>query len=830
MTAKSIQRSFASTAICAFGALSFAGAALAAESEAAEATAASASGTQLQEVIVTAQRKTQNLQAVPLSVVAIPAVQLQRQNIQTVLQLSYSVPNTIIEQVAEFPGAASLSVRGVGYSGIESFTDADVAVYVNDVYQARNATALSSTLDVSSVEVLRGPQGTLYGRNAYAGAVSVQTNKPEMSRLGGTATVNYGNYNTLDADFIGNVPIIDDKLALRVAFRDHSSDGFWKNNGIVGPNGQVDPTLRGQASSPERSYYIRPSLRWTPNDRWDATLFSEIFIERDTATPQTHQFLPVSPLSGQGFPGTNPFGDQSRNIPGDGSNPYSTGNDVQGKPVNFDVYSVTANIAYRSDFGLFKGIFNVNGSTSNVWVDTVGENVNIFASDRFEDYGGYSAELQYIATLWNRLDITAGVLYLADHYHTTQLSFTDFVPPFAGIFNIPAFPYPATEPSANGATYTYINNTGKRNSTAGYAQFEYHFTNRLSLVAGGRYTTETKDGYMGENSALTAALFPTAVNFAAHPFTSALPNLVFHAAPVTFNNFAPRVGVNYKYSDDILLFAFWQRAYKSGGFNANSSDPTAFETPYGTEKVDNYEGGWKTQWFDRRLRFNANIFYANYDNLQRSLVTPTPTASSGVTTVTTNAANETSYGIELELAGKPTDSLTLYANAGYDRAYYTSYCAALQGATPTPAVPPGKTECAPATQVVGTSGVVTYLVPVNNAQFVPARAPKWQFSIGATQDFDLGQYGSLSANAQVNYTGAQYLIITNNPYSFRPAMAMLDANVRYEPRNSRYSVTVWGRNLTNNIQLDSFLTVGTEFTSYGVTAPRTFGVSVAAKF
>src|SRR4051794_5189490 len=217
--------------------------------------AASGSGNRLEEVVVTAQRRTENLQRVPLSVVAVGGEQLRKSGVQTVEALNRLAPNTVVERVGLFPGAASLSMRGIGYSGIESFTDPDVAVYVNGIYQARNATALSQTLDLSGIEVLRGPQGTLYGRNAYAGAISVQTNRPNMTELSGTAVATIGNKGLKDFDLIGNVPIISNVLSGRIAMRSHNLDGLWKNNGVV--RGVVDPSIAGQRVGAEKSWVIR---------------------------------------------------------------------------------------------------------------------------------------------------------------------------------------------------------------------------------------------------------------------------------------------------------------------------------------------------------------------------------------------------------------------------------------------------------------------------------------------------------------------------------------------------------------------------------------------
>lgn len=241
----------------AFGAFSVLGAGAAYAQSAPDAPVAAAGGT-VQEVIVMAQKRAQSLQDVPISMAAISSETLQEQAILNLEGVNRMVPNAVIEHVGLFPMAAALSMRGIGYAGIESYTDPDVAVYTNGVYQARNATALSSTVDVESIEVLRGPQGTLYGRNAYAGAVALRTHRPSMDETEASASATWGNYGRWDAEVVGNVPIVEGKVAARLAARSHHFDGFYKNNGIIDSAGTVDQTLKGMSDGIPRSRTSTP--------------------------------------------------------------------------------------------------------------------------------------------------------------------------------------------------------------------------------------------------------------------------------------------------------------------------------------------------------------------------------------------------------------------------------------------------------------------------------------------------------------------------------------------------------------------------------------------
>ena len=346
----------------------------------AEGTEPEAGG--LEEVVVQAQRRTESLQEVPMSIAAFNQEDLGRINAVTLEDLNILMPNVELEHVGLFRSAASFSMRGIGTSGIESFADPVVAVFVNGVYQARNATALSSTLDIEGIEVMRGPQGTIYGRNAYAGAIAVRTKRPEMNEFEGSGRVTFGNFNTLDADAIVNMPLIDDTLAARVAVRSHSMDGYYRNNGKLDTAGTRDPNLKDDHLMGENSTYIRPSMRWTPNDALDFTLFGEIYKDRSDAggalnqtydpeavtnancgsvgpvdgpvPPGTGIQCPVSTWELIGWPGKDPWGDHGRNIDGDGSSPWAVGNNMQHisrRTWTRTTYTLESN--YKTDHGAY---------------------------------------------------------------------------------------------------------------------------------------------------------------------------------------------------------------------------------------------------------------------------------------------------------------------------------------------------------------------------------------------------------------------------------------------------------------------------------------------
>jgi len=808
----------------ALGVLALALATPAAAQEAAPGGASSDDGG-IEEIIVEAQRKAQNLQDVPVSVAAFTNDELGRVAAVSLRAINGLASNVVLEQVGLFPAAASFSMRGVGTSGIESANDPEVAVYINGVYQARNAIALSSTVDVEAVEVLRGPQGTLYGRNAYSGVVALRTKKPDLSGLSATAAATIGNYGRQDFEFVGNVPLSTDKVGFRVATRLHNLDGWYRNDGIVDNIGTVDPTLKGKPVGKEQNLYVRPSLRFTPDDRWDINFTGEIFRERSKAYPAL-SLAGTTGLAAQGFPGTNPFGDPVAGIAPDGTSPFDVGYSLENRPANYDMVTLLGDVAYKADAGTVRLIVSHMKGDSEVWADTDGENVNVFSSARYEDYKALFSELNFVSDFSDKVDLVTGVTYLWDHYNTTQLSFTDFAAPFPAVFSTLTV-NPGTTALINPA---YINNEGKRKAFAAYAQVEYHFTDALSGVLGGRYSYEKKYGYRGQNTTLTAAGIAPTADFSAHTFSNNAA-IVFGPAEESWDNFSPRVGLNYKANDDLLLYTFWQRAYKSGGFNNNASDRTAFTVPYGEEKVDTYEAGFKSEFMDRKVRINANFFYTQFGNLQRTLVTPSPTAASGVVTITTNAADLRSYGLELESVYQPLPDFKLFLNLGYTNAKYTDYCAPLAGLRATQASPTGRAICGPITTVLTPTGTTAgFLVPEDYSDLKPVRAPRWDVTGGFQKDFEMPGGSSVTLNTSANYRSHTWANLTNVPYSYRSPLFTVDASLEWKDKDERFSALLWVRNLTNDVELLNVTPVAGQFAFAHPTDPRTYGLTLRANF
>jgi iron complex outermembrane receptor protein len=823
----------------------------------------------IETVISQAQKKEESVQEVPLPVTAFSGLAIERRFAVNLEDLNKLAPAVQLQHVGLFHNASSFTVRGIGTSGIESFDDPHVAIFIDGVYQARNAWAIANLLDVGAVEMLRGPQGTIYGRNAYSGAITVRTNKPDVSEYSGKASIRFANAGNIVVDLIGNMPVVQDKFAIRIASQFFKHDGFYKNDGLVVDGvvgGQtvthIDEDLKGTRIQGNKYVYFRPSLRFTPNDALDVTLTTEFIRQRGDGTVSTNQLYeprtPSNPLCGglgtatafncntslfeAFFPpnglAKNPYGDGRAGEDPDGSDPYEVGYNLPaGNDSDLNSYNATLNADYTTDFGTFTLTGNYGWQRSLINTDTDGTNVDFFASTRYEDYETYQFEFHFVSDFSETIDLIAGLFYLWDTYHVGQVLWT----PGIGAF------------TNDNARKSFYQNGQDRKTWAAYAQFEWHFTQQLSLVAGVRYSWEKKyDVFEVPNSVVrNTGICSTArgnlsadglrcspePDWAKFPMGPICPPGVVGTYPAnpcsaffgpiedTWDNFAPRVGLNYKVNDDLLLFVFWQRAYKSGGFVNNAATRLTFETPYGEELIDNFEIGVKSEWFDSRLQLNANIYYQRLDGLQRQVIRPADNPS-GQETFISNAADAESYGFEIELLAIPMDGLTINANLAYNNIKYTSYCNDLDGPEATPVPASGRAVCGDVTELPDGR----FLVAADYSDLDLAFAPKWIANLGWTYDFPIGNMGNISIGASANYTSKLAAAGVAFPRTDRRSLFLLDAQVSWEHPDGRYRVSVWGKNLNNDIERLSVTPVAFLFAFENPTRPRTYGITLTAEF
>ena len=647
----------------------------------------------LEEIVVTAQKRSENLQKVPIAITAFTNETLERKGITDISSLGKFAPSVEIVGTSPFSGSTqvlSAYVRGIGQNDFAFNLDPGVGVYVDGVYYARTVGAVVDLLDLDHVEILKGPQGTLFGRNTIGGAISVVTRDPGKT-FSGRGEITYGQFNRIDINGTVDLPLIEDKLYSQLSFSSKTRDGFfhyltypgtYQND--IGRFVRPDDTHYNAAGGND-TQNLRGKLKWNVTPDVTFRLVGDLMISNDQATPSQlitaepglvdvynacintpaavlaggplgtlcntprglpqphadipHQILP--PLGGINFtdPGNYHLPFDNRFVPTQRDTAYSTGAGYS--KVNTYGFSGTID-AHLNDRIALKSIAAYRNLDSRFALDVPGTPIPIgdhaFTMKQFQ----FSEEVQAIGSfLDNRLKSVAGLYYFHE-----QGNLTDFVQ-FAG-----------------GLLQIYGPNRFKTDSYAAFTQQDFKLTDKLGLTAGVRYTRDEKY-FKGGQRDLNALANKLGYPLFLHPDPTD-PTLYFPQTDnsLKFNNVSFKAGANYQIDPRILTYFSFSQGYKAGGWTTRATTPILTAPTFKPEKAETYELGVKSQLFDRKVQANIAAFYTNYADLQ-------VTVQQGVSPVTLNAAQAEIKGIEAELVFAPVRNLTLSSTLGYIDAKYT---------------------------------------------------------------------------------------------------------------------------------------------------------------
>ena len=559
------------------------------------------------------------MQRVPIAVSAYTAKTLQDRQLTSVTDVAQTAPNVQYSAGASGTGSASnIFIRGIGQYDFVTTSDPGVGTYLDGVYLARTTGAAVDLGDIERVEVLRGPQGTLFGRNSIGGAINITTREPTDSfsgRIEGTI----GNLDRYEGRLMLNLPVVEDKLALRINGLYTHSDGY----------GSATLTSGGNVRLGAQSEFAgRAELLAKPTDTLKILLTVDGTRSRGTTDPVAMvAWTPYAPAAVyNAIPGVIPIGpnDVTTNL-----------NDLHYSirpSEDLDVFGASLTLTQQLGDITLKSISAYRWQTlaSGQDYDATGANY----LDQFVHQSGkqFSQELQVLGnSLGGRLTWVAGL-----YYFTESDSFDSDI----------TEALPAPTPIG-----IFIDNGTK--SYAGYAQATYHLTDKWSLTAGIRYTDERKT--------ITATtdfggFIPTGPN--ADGFILVGPDAKRAAS---FSAVSPKGAIQFQASDNVMAYASISRGFRSGGFNGRPFSLSGL-APYGPETTTSYEIGLKSEWLDRRLRLNLAGFYTDYSNIQ---LTAVQTLSTGeLVVVTGNAASAQIYGFEAEFEARATDALTLFGGLG----------------------------------------------------------------------------------------------------------------------------------------------------------------------
>jgi len=725
----------------------------------------------LTEIIVTAQRRKERLQDVPIAVSSLSSTVMTNQNVHTLMDMTARVPSLVTTTSAGY-GGAPLSIRGIGGAngGGEFLSDEPVAVYIDGVYVARLSVATSDLVDLDSIEVLRGPQGSLYGRNATAGAVVLTTKRPTDAFEG---QVQADGDSLKDARVQGVVsgPIMGDKVLGRLAAAYATLGGFGVN------------VLSGKPVNDGRDFTLRGSLRLLPTDRLTVDLTAETFDQH---------FQPglfrVAKLTGG--PADSPYilrpdfqsalSDSQFEASEEVNNHITTNAVTVIADLREDAFTLNSTAGYRT--------FDVDGladSDNASPADLTGFPALRSYSDARLRNSQLSEEIRVSSpSTSTRFTWMAGLYYIHEQ---------NAVDPFE-IYNNAAYFKLGTD-----ATFRAFQTS---NAAAAYADVGYELVKGLTFRLGGRYNYDEKSFTDAQQVLTLAGGFSPALGKAV-PAGFAVTAPPTYDANADFHNFSGRAVLDYKVSRNLMVYASFSQGFKSGGFNA-----FALASAFRPETINAYETGVKSEMWDRRLRVNADIFQYNYDNLQVRL--PVPTGGVNIQ----NAASALVRGAEFETTAIPIEHLQLGLNATYLDAHFTS--------GQLPEVPPN---------ALFAFGANIPLQTVNIAGNTLSRAPKWQ--IGLTADYGVPVPGdeTVTVGMSYRYQSKQYFLETDQsaPTFQSGAWSELGAHVTLAKVHDRWGVTAYAENILNERTLTQISPLSA-YPEGTMNPPRRVGVRMVMNF
>jgi iron complex outermembrane receptor protein len=588
-------------------------------------------------IVVTARKRVENLQDVPSSVSALSSVELGRRFDSDVRDFASSSPNVVIDDTQQGPGGvAAIYIRGIGVADVEKSVDPAVGVVIDDVYIGQASGSLLKAIDIDRVEVLRGPQGTLFGRNATGGVINLSRSRP-TEELTGKARLTYGRFNSLKAEGVVSFGLAEN-LALKVTGAYEKSDGYMYNR---------TQHRDGQTS---RFWALGAELLFTPTDRLELS----VSYDRQETKQDPGQLLALAKstdLFCAGYSQCSP----SPGVPVSGDRYVSIGNGRLDRNSWFDLDLAIGKAKYDlgGDFDLTY-ILGYLKSDEGGYQDWDSTPLRLYETDRPARWRQTTHELRLSKGGTGPLSFVLGG-YLWDSKYTINLK------------NYIGFAGPALLTSAQDVTQT-------TKSYAAFFEGDYKITDRLKLTVGGRYTHDKKTSIVNDLTIYTydtiEEINPTGV---IEPSLAAGNILMDEPVKKSWSKFTPKVSLSYKWTEDVMTYALWSRGYRGGGFNGRPATYGAAVNPYNPETLDNYEIGLKAEMWDRRIRFNAAAYIMKYKDMQQDLDVPAPGTSTGRENRTINASKADLKGFEMDLTAKLSDSFTINGNLGYLDAKYKDF-------------------------------------------------------------------------------------------------------------------------------------------------------------
>ena len=738
--------------------------------------------------MVTAQKRAENIQDVPLSVSAYGAEMIERSGVQNLQELGARIPNFSIDASNNLRNT-SVTVRGIGSSGSNPGVEPSVGVFLDGVYQPSGGMVQGELLDIASVEVLRGPQGTLYGRNTPVGALNITTQAPSRSfdakmRWGvGDPSMVYGSGYVTGP--------LSETLAGRISAWGRKRGGY-------------DENLRtGERVNDFKGGGVRARLLWEPSDTLSVNLigayneFSQnccVGEQIDPAGPlgiATPAFLAAAAATG--YPFRN-YDDHDHVVDAD-----DTGNDfVQQQDVSLQIQKTLPS------GHVLTSITAYGHWTNKVSISSDALPADVYNSPQRQENDVWSQELRLASPAGERLEYMVGLFGYAQDLTYQQLA--TLGPGANRVFPASACGgvAPCLPKAGDGNVSDFAQET---RSWAAFGTATFGVTERWSVTGGLRYSSDKKDAFINHYN-----LPGVSRAFASTSRDNLIGDVSRKEDKLTWS-----ANTKYDLTDRVMVFATAATGFKSGGFNSrrlNVGDPFAFEP----ENSTTFEAGVKSELFDRRLVLNATLFRMTLKDFQESVLNPV----TGTGFVVGNAGEREVQGLEADFRARPTARLSLEGGFSYTDAEFTDR----------PAGP-----CA-----MGQAPNGSRPNTCNYDGLRPANSPKWKGAVAAQYDQPLIDDLELSLRAEANYTGEQYLNSTLDPSSRQEAVTLVNLRATVSGDDRKWSVSAWVKNLTDESYYSVVVTQPVNaYISGGGTAaargflgwyspPRTYGAEMTYRF
>lgn len=795
--------------------------------EAETATGVDASQGGLQEIVVTARKRVESAQDVPVAVTVLSAEQITQKDLTSLEKIASSTPNFSVGRASNGSGA-TLTLRGIGSSATSIGIEQSVAVVADGVYYGQGRIINEGFFDLARLEILKGPQALFFGKNATAGVVSITTADPTSTpEYVGRLSYEFES-RQLRAEAIASGPL-SDTLGLRIAVRGSKMwGGYFKN--VADPvtlrtldiaTGVLTPHTAQPAPSDEpgeKELLGRITLKWTPDDKLTAT----IKASGTSSDTNNSSWNYVAYNCATGFSTLNPsiacgtdFVTHQNNIPADVAKNLPFAKDNGALYNRYRSFALTGTINYELDNVTLTSVNNYQ-ENRNSWscaCDFQSSNRGTWATENSK-WRALSSEFRALTHYDGPVNVMVGGLYQKTKRFFDQWVLTAGATGFAVENSLAA-------PEDRYVTFQKNSQTSGE-TLAGFGQVTWKLADTLEAAGGVRYTHETKDSYFVQpyvNAAYAGVFVPNA----------------YARANQTFNNWSPEATLTWKPQRGLMFYAAYKTAYKSGGFSNSgiysglSANPVDDFT-FAPEKSRGFEIGAKTTVLDNQLRFNVGLYSFKYTDLQVDFFNSQIFAFQ---TYNAGAAKTKGVEIDFEFAPHAVDGLTIQGAINYSKARYENFIA--------PCFSGQKDSEGCNLPSAGNN-------PLGGAPFQDlsgkptANAPEWTGSLGIRYETAIGSGLKFGLSGDARYSDHYIVSGFGNPYSRIGSYVQLDAGVRFGSEDDHWEIALIGKNLTNRFYVsgvaDGPSTGSGTGTAAGVHAdalgfaalPRTVQVQVTGRF